>query len=261
MNQVGMTAPASETRSYRLRPEAFEAVIKRRIYGRVAWSYALILVMVAAALAVMSRVQPNIADGLPISIPIVLVALTSGGFLAVRAQVQRERSAWASYQLTIDANLLRRLVGNVPPMEITRAEVTRILAFEDKGLRVETADRHKFIFIPEQLVEFEDVRRQLASWLEPELPRLARNRALGIGVAVLLSGSWIACGVIPDLGIAMIPGAVVVVVGAWAMRETLKSRVADRKQKARIVGLFALMMFAPFGRLLLALMYSAMSRP
>jgi hypothetical protein len=261
MNQVGMTAPASETRSYRLRPEEFEAVIKRRIYRRVAWSYALVLLMVAAALAVMSRFQPNIADGFPISIPIVLVALAGSGFLAVRAQLQREQSAWASYQLTIEAHLLRRLVANLQPMEITRPEVTRIVAFEGRGLRVDTADRHRFIFIPEQLVGFEDVRRQLASWRDPELPRLARNRALGIGVAVLLSGSWIACGVIPDLRIAMIPGAVVVVVGAWAMRETLKSRVADRKQKARIIGLFALMMFAPFARLLLALMYSAMSRP
>jgi hypothetical protein len=33
------------------------------------------------------------------------------------------------------------------------------------------------------------------------------------------------------------------------------------RQKAAAIGLLALIMFAPFWRLLLALMYSAMSRP
>jgi hypothetical protein len=217
--------------------------------------------LIAAGVAVTSWNQPNVGQVLPIVVPFALLLLGLSTFASLRMQFRRERARWDSYVLTIGANAVRLATANVPPVAILRPEVTRIVVFDGKGLQVTTADRHKYLFIPEQLVAFEEVRKHLTSWSEPESPKVVRNRVVAIGWAVLLCGSWIACGVIPDVRRAMIPGAVLLVVGTLTIRETLKAKLADRRQKAATIGLLAFIMFAPFGRLLLALMYSAMSRP
>ena len=122
---------------------------------------------------------------------------------------------------------------------------------EAEGLTVATADRHRFIFIPKQLIGFSEVCTQLLTWRAFEGPKLARNRALAVSWTVLLIGSWIACGVIPNLGLAMLAGATLVAVGALAIREILKVNVFDNKQKAASIGGLVFMMFAPFARLIL----------
>jgi hypothetical protein len=74
---------------------------------------------------------------------------------------------------------------------------------------------------------------------------------LGIGWAVILIGSWIASGVIPDLRLAMIAGAVLLVVAALSIREILKLGVMDNRHKALIIGGLVFMMLAPFARLMM----------
>ena len=246
-----MSAAPTEIRSYRLDPQAFEGITKRRIYRRIAWVTAFVVLFVTIQLAVMSTLQEGVGDSLPFSIPIILAALGFGGFRAVRMQLKNGKAAWASYQLTMSPNVLRRVIVNLPPIEILRTEVTRIVDVEAEGLTVATADRHRFIFIPRQLIGFGEVCTQLLTWRAFEAPKLAQNRALAVSWTVLLIGSWIACGVIPNLGLAMLAGATLVAVGAFAIREILKVNVFDNKQKAASIGGLVFMMFAPFARLIL----------
>ena len=122
---------------------------------------------------------------------------------------------------------------------------------EAEGLTVATADRHRFIFIPRQLIGFSEVCSQLLTWRAFEAPKLGQNRAIAVSWTVLLLGSWLACGIIPNLGLAMVAGATVLAVGAFAIREILKVNVFDNKQKAASIGGLVFMMLAPFARLIL----------
>ena len=112
-----MSAAPTEIRSYRLDPQAFEGTTKRRIYRRIAWVTAFVVLFVTIQLAVMSTLQEGVGDSLLLSIPVILAALGFGGFRAVRMQLKNGKAAWASYQLTMSPNVLRRVIVNLPPIE------------------------------------------------------------------------------------------------------------------------------------------------
>ncbi len=242
-----MSESLSDIRTYRLDTLVFEGVLRRRMLRRLAW----VLPLAAVVGLVMARRQASSDADVPLlAIPIIVGAIAFGSVRALRMAKKNERAAWETYQLTLGPNVLRRSVVNLPAVEILRTEVTRIDAGVD-GLSVATADRQRFVFVPRELVDFEEVRSRLAAWRALESPRVARSLAVTLAWAALLFGSLFTTTTTPDLTVALVSGVVLVGVVGFTIREFLRSTVMDNRQKAATVGAFALFLGAPLFRLFL----------
>jgi hypothetical protein len=222
------------------------ASTKRRMWRRLAWFFPLLLFFLVVEFSMMGKA---FSDVLPVVLPVLALLLPFGLFLGFRSQLERGKVVWNSYDVTLSANVIRRQVTNLPPVEILRPEVVRIVE-TGEGVTVATRDRHRFIFIPEQLIGYEDLRAHLAQWRNFEPPG-ATNRLFSIGWTVLTIGSWIGTGVLRDIRLAMISGAVLFAVTGIAIRETLKTKIADSRSKASAIRAMAFLLLAPIARLIL----------
>lgn len=246
---------ALETKTYRLDLAAFERVAKGRMRRRFVWLVPFFLCLLALMLGLLVRAQPDIVETLPYSAPVVFAAVAFGWFRSVRKQMKEGRAAWDSYRLTVGPNVLRRIIVNLPPAEIVRTEVTRIIESPTDGLSVTTADRHRFVFVPRQLVGFAEVRAQLSEWKAIEPAKRGRRAALGALWSAVLLGCWFGTGLIPDIRLAMLAGAVLLVVVGFLIREILAQKIIAKERKAALVAGMCMVMLAPFARLMLHLVY------
>ena len=165
---------SDDTRAYRLDPRGFEPATKRRFYKRIAWFFPILAVISALEFRLLSKPREEGAlDTLPIFVAIVVVALSIGLFRGLRAQITRARPAWESYRLTITPYALR-VTTNLQTVEILREEITQISATAE-GLTVETSDRARRIFVPEQLIDFLDLSQRLSTWRSVEEPKFFSN--------------------------------------------------------------------------------------
>ena len=242
--------PRDDIRTYRLDPAAFLPLAKRRLYKRLPWLALALGAGVLVQYAALSRTQEEgTFNTLPLLIPIVVAAAGFGVFRA-HSRLEQGLPIWESYRLTISENVLRRVVSNQTAVEVLRSEVTAITNIPE-GLRVLTADRHRVIFVPAQLLDFTELRERLSSWRALEAPKLARTRALSVGWSSLLLGSWLATGLLPDLTWAMLAGALLLIAGAFGIREMLKTQGFDNQVKATTIRGLVFLMLAPFARLAL----------
>ena len=245
-----MSSSPPAIRSYRLDPNAFAATTKRRIAKRLAWVLPLIFILVIGEFVVMGKNSQSFVDALPIALSVSVLALAFGLFRAFRLQLKNGKPAWDSYDLTMSENVIMRHVINLPPIEILRPEVTRVVEVRGQGLTVATNDRHRFVFVPEELLGYDEVRARLAQWRALD-PPLVRNRLGSIVWSIALIGAWIGTGAFRDIRVAMASAAVLVLVGGITIRETLNTKVADNRAKAASLGSVCFMLLAPVARLVL----------
>jgi hypothetical protein len=241
----------SEIRTYRLAPEAFEPTVKPRIKRRLAIAAPVMLLAACVGAFLGTSREPDAPNTLPIVIPLFAGIFFFAGYRGWRTQLKREKEGWDSFHLTLSPNVIRRVMANLPPAEILRTEVTQIFQAAGVGLTVKTADRHRFLFVPEQVVGFDEVSRTLATWRAFEPPKPLQNVGAGIAMTAVLLGSWIGCGVIPDIRLAMVSGAILLVTVGFVIREISRLQIADNKTKARMLASMVIFVLAPFARLVL----------
>jgi hypothetical protein len=246
-----MAAPSTEISSHRLDVPAFAQRILRRQRRRLAWMFALQVALLTGVLLVLLAFGMASADTLKLSIPLLLVALGAGSFVALRKQ-RGQLPIWQSYQLALGQHVMRRSLDTLPAMEILRTEVARIFDTPSEGLTVTTADARRFIFIPRELIGIEAVRERLSQWATFE-PPLASPwlRAKALGGALLLPGLWLATGLIVDIRLALAAGVALLVLGSFRIAQTSKVPVMDGRTKARIIGVHMFMMLSPIARAIL----------
>jgi len=96
----------------------------------------------------------------------LLVAAATSLLLAgllMWAGLRSLRVQWATYQLILDGDQITRRASRVPDVQINWAQITTIEEYPDTGLMLRTADKRTFVFIPAGLMQYEDVREQLAT--------------------------------------------------------------------------------------------------
>ena len=235
---------------HRLEPAAFEPTLKRRIRQRLSWALPSLLLVVITVLSILTRLQPGLAETLPFSLPVVVACLAFGTFRSARLARRNGRADWDSYQLSLADDGLRRVVSSLPAVEIARNEVTHIVESPGQGLTVLTADRQRFIFIPEQLERYAAVREQLAGWRCFTAPRVRRTLVVQMLWTLLLLGLWLATGLLPDVRLALLAGVGLWVVGGISIRETLRLGIPDRRYRRRVLGLLGFLLLSPLARLL-----------
>jgi hypothetical protein len=176
-----------------------------------------------------------------------------GAWRGTRVARARMRDFWASYELTMGPNTLRRTVVNLPPLEIVRPDVTG-LERSPRGVTVKTRDRHAPLFIPVELIGYDDVVERLATWRSIEPARTTRALAPVIGWTVLYTAAFLAATRLPDLRPALAAGLVLVVMSAIALRNTLRTPLLDSRTRSATIGGLVMMMLAPLARLILHLL-------
>jgi len=246
-----MAAPLTEISSHRLDVPAFAERILRRQRRRLAWVLPLQIAVCVGVLFGLMALGVASGDSLKFSIPVVLVALGIGVLVGLRKQ-RGQLPIWASYQLALGEHVMRRSLDTLPAMEILRSEVGRIFDTPSEGLTVTTADAHRFIFIPRELIGIDGVRARLSTWATFEAPSASPwLRAKHLGGALLLPGLWLATGFIVDIRLALAAGCALLALGARRIAQTAKVRVLDGSIKARIIGAHLFMMLSPIARAIL----------
>lgn len=241
----------SASRTYRLEPAAFERVTKRALYRNMAIFLTLTVVLAAACLAFMASNDEGIVAALPYSVPLTVAVVAATTVFSLRAQLVKQRQSWDSYELTLGPSMMLRRVANLPPLEILRAEVTRISHLPGRGLTVSTKDRHRTLFIPEPLVGFDEVKERLAEWRTAEPARNEGGNA--VARSVLMLSCFFGSLLVPDIRLAIAAAVVFYALLGSAALEVVRTQALDENAKRRTLVTFALFTVAPAARLLMHL--------
>jgi hypothetical protein len=177
-------------------------------------------------------------------------------FRWLRAALMRGKPEWESFRLTISANVVQRVSASLPVFEISRTEVTAIVAQPD-GLLLKTGDRHRALLVPQQLIDFSDARERLSTWRDFEAPKQAWNGLLGFAWAGLLLGSLLATLLLTDLRWALLAGAVLLAVASLIIWQVRKVQGLSNVHKGSLIRVLRPLMFAPLLRIVLYVFHSA----
>lgn len=244
-------ASVSPNRTYRLDPAAYERVTKPALYRRFGIFLALTVILGAGMLGFMAIKDPAIVSSLPYSLPLVAIVLAASTVRSVRSQLVKQRLSWDSYELTLGPSLLVRRVGSLQPLEILRAEVTRIAHAPGRGITVSTKDRHRTIFVPEPLVGFDEVKERLAEWRTSEPARSETVPA--VARSALMLGCFFASLLVPDVRLAVVAAVVFYALLGAAALEVVRTKTLEESARRRVLISFALFAVAPAARLLMHL--------
>jgi hypothetical protein len=237
-------------RTYRLDRTAYAPTTKRMLYRRYATVLVLAVILGGIMLAFMARNDEKMVETLPYTVPLLLTVMLASTVIGIRGQLVKQRAGWDSYELTIGPSFLVRRIVGLPSIEVLRHEVTSIRHAEGNGITVGTADAHRFIFVPEALVGFDEVKATLGDWRTIDGPPRGRS-AITIARSALTLGCLFAAVIVPDIRLAIAAAVVFYVLVASSLREIAKTRVLTTTAKRRIMGGLLWMAIGPLARLLL----------
>jgi hypothetical protein len=157
-------ADAGEVKTYRLDrvSRAKRAVTRRAI------SFLVVIAVVIAAFdaQLIAKDMREGADPIeavvrPTTISVVIFMLIAWYVLVFARKTARVTAE--PYTLTLGPHVLRRSLGGVTDIEISRTEVTCIECVENRGLTLRVG-RERSFFISATLQEFDDLRERLSAW-------------------------------------------------------------------------------------------------
>lgn len=163
-------------RNYQLDPKLFPKAMVRGTVRRWAWLLGTLVFIVPIFFAAASIGTPGMTRYVPTALPLTALALGFGAALSWRRQVEAARRRWASFELVVSENVLRRTIAGAPPVEILRPDVVAILERPNDGLILVTTDRKRSIVLPLQLLGYAELRDRLVQWRPIE-----RTKRGGIG--------------------------------------------------------------------------------
>lgn len=120
-------------------------------------------------------------------LPFLVVITAVVGYMTYR-KLQQSKKRYDSFELRMDDERIERHQFSMPSLSLQRSEIVGVQAVVGKGFMVKTADHVKFLYIPDELIGYEDVCNVLKSWAPEEgstdkMPWLFRP-ALGVFVTV-----------------------------------------------------------------------------
>ena len=120
-------------------------------------------------------------------LPFLVVITAVFGYMTYR-KLQQAKKRYDSFELRIDDERVERCQVSMPNLSLQRSEVVNVQAVVGKGFMVKTADHVRFLYIPDELIGYEDVCNVLRGWAPAEgstdkMPWLFRP-ALGVFVTV-----------------------------------------------------------------------------
>jgi hypothetical protein len=161
---VQMTQNGPAPRTYRLDAAAFDVGFDHLRGTRLKWLTPVFVVLVLVLLAVIAPRGP-LNDNVTRGFAGFLLVCTVWFLLAQGLGRRRGRRLWASYELSLSDDVVRlSSAARRSPLEIRRADVTQVVESPGRGLTVLTAEKSRTVFVPAQLVGYDEARALLVTW-------------------------------------------------------------------------------------------------
>jgi len=161
----GRTGPTDynlrmELARFRFREDVLRAAASRT---RRRLAVSLLATGALAALLWVLVLRPRGASAGTLAFALALLAIL--GLLSLRRRLRRLLARWSSFELTIDAASVGRVVEGFPPVRIPRAEVRSV---EESAAGVVVRSRGgATLLVPRELDGYERARATLAEWAAP----------------------------------------------------------------------------------------------
>jgi hypothetical protein len=151
--------------TFRLSPDGFSEERARMLRRRAPLFFLLIIFVLAISFRDHWKNLPE--TSLSTLTPSMVVAVFLVVVLAygVSRGLRQQREKWLSYELVVGPDFIIRKLEGLPDLQLTRNEVTNIQE-QPFGLRVETADKRRLVFVHRSLVGYEEVKQRLRDWNE-----------------------------------------------------------------------------------------------
>lgn len=154
----------------RMEPERFRfrEDVLRAAASRTRRRLAASIVATAAAVAGVwgAVLRPRGSGAGTLAFALALLAVLA--LLSLRRRLRRLVARWSSFEVTVDATAVARVVDGFPPVRIGRAEVAAV--DERPGGLVVRGRGGASILVPREVEGYDRARSLLASWAPPEPP-------------------------------------------------------------------------------------------
>jgi hypothetical protein len=133
--------------------------------------------------------------------------------------LRRERHAWLSFELDVEADSIVRRVEGFPELRVERGEVVRIIETRGRGLAITAGKAAPLLWIDAALDGYEQVREILDQW-RPIAMKSRRDAGRVLAVLAIVAGVVAALGVAywtEELRWFLPTGVPAIAVGIWSM--------------------------------------------
>jgi len=131
--------------------------------------YAAYLISLVAALVLVTPRNLTFKPG-P-SLIVAVIAITVAvlfticlAFWTIFRSLRLRQKSWNSYELVLDGDRLIKRMTDGDDLIVHRSEVSGFDETAGRGFFVKTQDVHRYIFVPSALNDYDELKRELASW-------------------------------------------------------------------------------------------------
>lgn len=209
-------------KDYKLAPEYFKQLEKR--FYLVVLPIILFTVLGVIYLSILRL-------GFSFSVVIVALLLILCVVFSFRKSLTRQKQSWASYQLTIDEDTIRRTQNGYVSVDISKDNVSGIIEYPGGSIVVKAEMQNKQIVIPAFLERYLDVRSLLNQWhpIDIQPSHNKTNIAILFIVAML---SIVGFGIVmlgQDKIMVTVVGLIFIAISIWSFIYTKSNSNFDKR--------------------------------
>ncbi len=173
--------------SYRLKPALWAKNRNKLIVNQaLVWGSGVLVGILISYLQQPPQSVTDVAAWL-ITFGIFAVLYGSVAVFFTVMNVKKARKRYESFELFLAEDLITRKQFNMPEIRIRREEVTRVQEVQEKGFIVRTGDPVNLLWVPDELIGYEDVTRTLLQWAPAEAPRTSMPLMFNTRASVVIS--------------------------------------------------------------------------
>jgi hypothetical protein len=233
----------ADVRVYRLSPEGMAEFLRRRQI----LSGVFLAIVVAGSMGWLASVGRFGPTPLALGLVLLLLMLVPAFVLGRR----RARAAYQAFGLALGQDVIRCVQLDVPPVEMFRTEVTKLVEGRT-GLLLRAEAPARAIVVPSRLDGYAEARAQLVTWRTPEpMSAASRRRRVGLlAAALLLIPSYLLGQFAPSTTLALLGTVLFGGLGAWMLFTVVREPLVSGRLKVLllvVVGWFAVSLLSRWG--------------
>ena len=97
-----------------------------------------------------------------------LLLIVPAAALGLYIGLRRQTKAYRSFRIVRDGDTVTRHIDGFEELTLRRSEVERLLVIPGEGLLLTTADRHRQLFVPDALDDYQGFVHAVSSWAPVE---------------------------------------------------------------------------------------------
>lgn len=215
---------------FRIRPDGFKEIKKKLLIRAVP-----LMVITAAFGVTISTINSNAKDTdvnvLPFVIPTVAIALGIG----IYRGINRQKTLFDSYTLTITNNLISREQLNTPVISIYFSEIKEIVRHKNGSLTIKGKEATDLIGIPPQIDNYLQLETALQGihpvTVQDRMPFLQKYQSL---TGLLTVGLMLCVYTVNNKIVVALTGTVLVALMIWSFIKIRGSKNVDSKTKKNV---------------------------